>query len=149
MHWRADERGVDKIEDAKAKSAVRLQILADKTARAEKFAREKALREGKDVPLFAGTSPSSSIAPAKVVEEKKYNQTRLSIRPSAGGAPLTWSGESTTTLGMIRDHVLANGGLEGGVFSSTFPRKIYGEGDMLRSLEELGLSPSAVLILTV
>lgn len=35
----------DKIDDAKAKAAIRAQIEADKKARAEKAAKEKALRE--------------------------------------------------------------------------------------------------------
>jgi len=77
----------DKLEDAKAKERVREQIEADKRARAEKAAREKALREGQPVPesqsqtqpptasSSAGAGPSSSAPAAK----KEYTETRLQV----------------------------------------------------------------------
>jgi hypothetical protein len=76
----------DKVEDAKAKQRVREQIDADRRARAEKAAREKALREGQPVlesqtqtqGQGQGASSSSSTANAK----KEYTETRLQVRPS-------------------------------------------------------------------
>jgi hypothetical protein len=82
---------VDKIEDAKARAAIKAQIEADKKARAEKFAREKALRHGEeivDAPASAPV-PSGSAAPASGVAGKDFKETRLQIRMSTGGQPYT------------------------------------------------------------
>jgi len=80
----------EKIEDAKAKAAVKAQIEADKKARAEKAAREKALRDGQPVP-----EPSSSVGPSRPapastsVAKKDFPETRLAIRLSSGGQQYT------------------------------------------------------------
>ena len=68
----------DKIEDAKAKAAIKAQIEADKRERAEKAAREKALRQGTQLPasqppLALAASASSSTA------GKDYKETRLQV----------------------------------------------------------------------
>jgi hypothetical protein len=86
---------LDKIEDARAKAAVKAQIEADKQARAEKFAREKALREGKPVPESSDTS-AAAVTGAKTasstssgVAGKDFKETRLQIRVASGGQPYT------------------------------------------------------------
>lgn len=85
----------DKIEDARAKAAIKAQIEADKKARAEKFAREKALRDGQPVPdSSASTSSAPSAAPAAPVggvAGKDFKETRLQIRMASGGQPYTTS----------------------------------------------------------
>lgn len=90
----------DKLDDAKARAAVRTQIEADKKARAEKAAREKALREGR--PIVDASAPSSSTTtttPAATsassrsstsggaVAGKDFKDTRLQIRLASGGTP--------------------------------------------------------------
>ena len=81
---------IEKIEEAKARAAVKAQIEADKKARAEKAAREKALREGKAFP-DAGPSASAPAAtkPAQSGPSKDYKETRIQIRFASGGAPIT------------------------------------------------------------
>jgi UBX domain-containing protein 1/4 len=88
----------DKLEDAKAKNAIRAQIEADKRARAEKVAREKALREGNPFPdaststspsTVSPTSPTTATSPAGGVAGKDYKETRLQIRLASGGQPYT------------------------------------------------------------
>jgi UBX domain-containing protein 1/4 len=85
----------DKIEDAKAKAAVKAQIEADKRQRAEKAAREKALREGKPEPVrSASTSTASPLAsPTEAtsagIAGKDFKETRLQIRMASGGQPYT------------------------------------------------------------
>jgi hypothetical protein len=82
----------EKVEDARAKAAIKAQIEADKKARAEKFAREKAIRDGQPIP---GNSPASEPASSKPVPSttgvagKDYQETRLQIRMSTGGQPYT------------------------------------------------------------
>lgn len=85
----------DKIEDARAKAAIKAQIEADKKARAEKFAREKALRDGQPVPDTSSSAGTSS-APASAasvggVAGKDFKETRLQIRMATGGQPYTIS----------------------------------------------------------
>lgn len=84
----------EKIENARAKAAIKAQIEADKIARAEKFAREKALRDGQPVPDNSGTSAPGPAAPASAgpssgVAGKDFKETRLQIRMATGGQPHT------------------------------------------------------------
>lgn len=78
----------EKVADAKAKAAVKAQIEADKKARAEKAAREKALREGQPVPDTGAAGPSQPTATVAVAG-KDFKETRLQIRMSTGGQPYT------------------------------------------------------------
>ncbi|KAG8835597.1 hypothetical protein FRC17_002189 [Serendipita sp. 399] len=146
----AEQRRKDKVEDAKARAAVKAQIEADKRARAEKAAKEKALREGQTLPPEASTSASTSTtAPTAPGVKKEYLETRLQIRLAAGGAPLTVTLPSENTLQDVAEYV-ASQSLSYSVdtvnFSTTFPRKIYSRSDWDKTLKELGLTPSAVLM---
>ena len=110
-HPTTDHAHTDKIEDAKAKAAVRAQIEADKKARAEKAVREKALREGRpivdsDAPPASSTTAATSTAAAtsasssggSAVAGKDFRDTRLQIRLASGGTPYvtTLSSDSST-----------------------------------------------------
>ena len=82
----------DKFEDAKARAAVKAQIEADKKARAEKAAREKALRYGKPEPGASSTPAGAATTPAPApatsgVASREFKETRLQIRMSTGGQP--------------------------------------------------------------
>lgn len=81
----------EKLEDAKARAAIKAQIEADKRDRAEKAAREKALREGKPVP--GSSAPAASTPAAALIASKTagrdYPETRLQIRLASGGQPYT------------------------------------------------------------
>ena len=84
----------DKLDDAKAKAAIRAQIEADKRARAEKAAKEKALREGRAVPEASSstslTTPvSATTAASSGTAGRDYKDTRLQIRLASGGQPYT------------------------------------------------------------
>jgi hypothetical protein len=85
----------DKIDDARAKAAIKAQIEADKKARAEKFAREKAIRDGQPVPDSSASAPvapkptAAVAAPSSGVAGKDFKETRLQIRMASGGQPYT------------------------------------------------------------
>jgi hypothetical protein len=86
----------EKVEDAKARAAVKAQIEADKKARAEKAAREKALREGKPLPGDGGSSSTAPVTATNTtasassgVAGRDFKDTRLQIRMSTGGQPYT------------------------------------------------------------
>lgn len=84
-------RFLDKIADAKAKAAVKAQIEADKKARAEKAAREKALRDGQPLPESSTSAPAPAAAStsASGVAGRDFKETRLQIRMATGGPPYT------------------------------------------------------------
>lgn len=126
---RVASRPSEKIEDAKAKAAIRAQIEADKKARAERSAKEKALREGKiwtdagAVEPTAAPAAAASTSAASGTKGAEYKDTRLQARrPSAydngvlytdltlslqirytGGAPvsLTLPSESSTPFSIL------------------------------------------------
>lgn len=87
----------EKLEDAKARAAIKAQIEADKKARAEKAAREKALREGRPITdsMIASAAPSTSAVATAAASAapkgagKDYPETRLQIRMASGGQPYT------------------------------------------------------------
>ncbi|KAF9565906.1 hypothetical protein CPC08DRAFT_704335 [Agrocybe pediades] len=150
----AEAKKREKIEDAKAKAAVKAQIEADKKARAEKAAKEKALREGQALPdssaTAAGSSRPTAVA-AATVAGKDFKETRLQIRLSTGGQPYTTTLSSDAPLREVAEflagQVLAVD-VETVTFAQHFPRKTFSTADFSKSLRELGLTPSAVLVAT-
>ncbi|KAJ3881561.1 ubiquitin-related domain-containing protein [Lentinula edodes] len=151
----AQQKKRDKIEEAKARAAVKAQIEADKKARAEKAAREKALREG--LPIEdAGASTLAAAAPhpgasTSGVAGKDFKETRLQIRMSTGGQPYTTSLPSDSPLSAAAEFLAAQTltvSVETVTFAQHFPRKTFSRSDFSKSLRELGLTPSAVLIAT-
>nr|KIR88093.1 hypothetical protein I308_01145 [Cryptococcus tetragattii IND107] len=145
----AEQKKREKLEDRKARAAIKAQIEADKRERAEKAAREKALREGKAIPT--SSSPVPTIVPKADTGMKSSEnpETRLQIRLATGGAPMTKTFPSDNTLIDVAEWV-ASEKIEYNVdtigFSLTFPRKTFSREDMKKSLKENGLTPSAVLI---
>ncbi|ELU43603.1 hypothetical protein AG1IA_02375 [Rhizoctonia solani AG-1 IA] len=101
----ARQRKQDKLDDAKAKAAVRAQIEADKKARAEKAAKEKALREGREYqqpPVSGVGGATSASAAAPGAKSSESPSTRLQIRLSSGGAPLTTTMASDSSSALCR-----------------------------------------------
>ncbi|KAK6978132.1 ubiquitin-related domain-containing protein [Favolaschia claudopus] len=149
----AEQKKKDKLEDAKAKAAIKAQIEADKKARAEKFAREKALRHGEQIVDAPAAAPaaSTSSGPVSGVAGKDFKETRLQIRMSTGGQPYTTTLPSDAPLREVAEF-LAGQSLTVDVdtisFAQHFPRKAFSRSDFSKSLRELGLTPSAVLIAT-
>ncbi|KAK7437387.1 hypothetical protein VKT23_018632 [Stygiomarasmius scandens] len=152
----AEQRRKDKIEDAKARAAIKAQIEADKKARAEKAAREKALREGRPITDAPGTAGPANPGPAAAaassgVAGKDYAETRLQIRMSTGGQPYTTTLPSDSPLMAVAEYLAGqslNVDIDTVSFSQHFPRKTFSRSDFSKSLRDLGLTPSAVLIAT-
>ncbi|KAG7529174.1 hypothetical protein FFLO_05761 [Filobasidium floriforme] len=154
MEKEAAQAKKDKELEAKARAAVKLQIEADKKARAEKAAKEKALRAGEQPPQAAASSGpaiggAASIAAAagSGLKGKDYPDTRLQIRLSTGGAPLTKTLPSDSPLSAVAEFIASENlsfNADSVKLSMTFPRKTFGPGDMNKSLRDNGLTPSAV-----
>ena len=129
------QRVKDKKDDLAAKNAVRLQIIADKAARIERNAREKALRDGTPLPLSAADLASSSTTSVSALKTSTTpssagtagGMVRLQIRlPSSRKAmPLTLNMESDKTLQDLVDWAFEKTGIAGlraQDFSCAFPR---------------------------
>ncbi|KAF5351326.1 hypothetical protein D9758_007974 [Tetrapyrgos nigripes] len=153
----AEQKRRDKLEDAKARAAIKAQIEADKKARADKAAREKALREGRPITDAPGTSDPANPGPAAAasassgVAGKDYAETRLQIRMSTGGQPYTTTLSSDSPLLAVAEFLAGqtlNVDVETVSFAQHFPRKTFSRSDFSKSLRSLGLTPSAVLIAT-
>jgi len=139
----ADRKKREKLEDQRARAAIKAQIEADKKERAEKSAREKAIRDGNAPAVVAATTAK----PSSAVKSSENPETRLQVRTSKG--PITKTFPSDSTLVEVAEWVCSEDiSYDVGTirFSSTFPRKQYAEGDMKKSLKENGLTPSAVLM---
>ncbi|KAF7985786.1 hypothetical protein HWV62_413 [Athelia sp. TMB] len=152
----AEQKKKEKIDDAKAKAAIKAQIEADKKARAEKFAREKAIRDGQPIP-GEGVPSSSSAAPAAAaakpaagVAGKDFKETRLQIRMASGGPPYTTTLPSDSTLRHVAEFLAGQTlsvDVESVSFTQTFPRKQFTHADLSKTLRDLGLTPSAVSLI--
>jgi len=156
----AERKKQEKVEEAKARAAIKAQIEADKKARAEKIAREKALREGREYVPGGGASSgsttatsapatSSSIVAATGVKGSEYKDTRLQIRLASGGPPLTTTLPSNSTLREVAEFVAGQSlafDVDTVSFAMQFPRKTFSRSDFSKTLKDLGLTPSAVLI---
>lgn len=94
---------LEKAEEARAKAAVKAQIEADKKARAEKAAMEKALREGRAPPGASApvNVPKPAAAASASTAGRDFKDTRLQIRMSTGGLPLT----TTLSSDACKSHV--------------------------------------------
>ncbi|KAI8996496.1 ubiquitin-related domain-containing protein [Trametes punicea] len=144
----AEKKRKEKLEDAKARAAVKAQIEADKRERAAKAAREKALREGK-APAEQVAPAAPATAPAPKTSSKDYPETRLQIRMASGGQPYVTTLPSDAPLRQVAEFLAAQTlavNVDTVKFSLTFPRKTFSSEDFSRSLRDLGLTPSAVLI---
>ncbi|VDC05182.1 unnamed protein product [Peniophora sp. CBMAI 1063] len=137
----------EKEDEARAKAAVKAQIEADKRERAAKAAREKALREGTANP-DAAPAPLAAARPAATASSDSP-ETRLQIRLASGGQPYKTTLSSDATLREVAEflagQVLAVD-VETVNFAQHFPRKQFSRADFSKTLRQLGLTPSAVLI---
>merc|ERR1712181_154064 len=133
----------EKEDDKKAKARVLAQIEADKLAR--KAEREAAAGKKSDSAPVA-----APVAVAPPAPKKDYTETRVQIRlPS--GAPLVHAFGEKEPLSAVRLFVQMNrtdGGTGNVNLMTNFPKKVFGDEDYDNTLENLGLVPSAVLIVT-
>merc|ERR1711862_948731 len=100
-----------------------------------------------------GSSPSAS-APAQQPQQpavkKDYTEAKLQIRQT-NGQPLVHSFGAKESLAAVRLYVEMNrtDGASGDVkLMTNFPKKVFTDEDYSNSLENLGLVPSAVLMMT-
>ncbi|XP_026185551.1 UBX domain-containing protein 1 isoform X2 [Mastacembelus armatus] len=145
----ADQRRREKMEDKLARQRVKEKIARDREERAQKF--------GGGGPLNTATSsqpaeasPSSPTSQGPPPTKKEYDESRIQVR-LLDGSTITTVFKAQEPLAAVRVYVQMNGNTpEGQDFTllSPYPRHVYTDLDMEKPLKELGLVPSAVLVVT-
>nr|XP_033812722.1 UBX domain-containing protein 1 [Geotrypetes seraphini]XP_033812724.1 UBX domain-containing protein 1 [Geotrypetes seraphini]XP_033812725.1 UBX domain-containing protein 1 [Geotrypetes seraphini] len=141
----AEERRREKIEERLARQRVRDKIERDKAERAQKFGGGSGSRTSLAESTHVTPVPSSPIQ--EPPSKKEYNQCRIQVR-LLDGSSLTQTFQAKEQLAAVRLYVelnLHDGGHPFNLMTS-FPRRVFTAEDMEKPLQELGLVPSAVLI---
>ncbi|XP_008302460.1 UBX domain-containing protein 1-like [Stegastes partitus] len=145
----AEQRRREKMEDKLARQRVKEKIARDREERAQKFG-------GGGPPSTAASSqpappsPSSPTSQGPPPTKKEYDESRIQVR-LLDGSTITTVFKAQEPLAAVRVYVQMNGNTpEGQDFTllSPYPRHVYTELDMEKPLKELGLVPSAVLVVT-
>lgn len=146
----ADLRRKEKHEEKLARQKILDQIERDKQARREKFG---------GAPVTTVSDASSSTTTVTTISaasstsvtatKKEYDQTRIQLRLPDGVA-LTQVFGVKEELAAVRLYVQMNRTELEGNFSmmTNFPKRVFTADDMEKPLYELGLVPSAVIIIT-
>ncbi|KAM8940465.1 UBX domain-containing protein 1 isoform 2-T2 [Pelodytes ibericus] len=145
----AEDRRREKQEERMARERVREKIARDKAERARKFGGAPAdpVSPPQESPIPAST-PSPSSPTQEPPNKKEYDQCRIQVRLLDGSA-LSQTFRAREQLAAVRLYVELNwpGGVAGPFnLLTSFPRRVFTEDDMEKPLQELGLVPSAVLI---
>ena len=136
---------------------MRAQIEQDKRDRAERAAREKALREGQPLP-GASSKPSAAAAAAAAAasggaaarQTSNASEARLRVRAPGG----MWMGTlpADATLADVESAVNSQHGTAARLvvrwclqFATAFPRRVFTDAERGSSLRDLGLVPNAAL----
>ena len=135
----------DKQEELAAKERIKAKIAADREERRLRKEKEKAEREGRApaAALQANPLPTTSNFVASK-PASAYTETRLRLQLPTGNIQKTFSVD--TTLFEVASTVTQDSGFEVGTFTQNFPKKVFDAVDFGASLKELGLVPSASLI---
>ncbi|XP_067313388.1 UBX domain-containing protein 1 [Pseudorasbora parva] len=143
----ADQRRKEKMEDKLAKQRVKDKIARDREERARKF--------GGGSSSTGLSSPPSEAPPESLPEsqgappaKKDYDECRIQVR-LLDGTTLSTVFKAQEPLAAVRVYVQMNGA-NGQDFNliTPYPRRVYTDLDMEKPLRELGLVPSAVLVVT-
>ncbi|XP_056383469.1 UBX domain-containing protein 1 isoform X2 [Hyla sarda] len=149
MQKAVEERRREKQEERLARERVREKIARDKAERARRYGGSSSdpISPPAESPLPASTpSPSSPVQEPPT--KKEYDQCRIQVRLLDGTA-LSQTFRAREQLAAVRLYVELNwpGGAEEPFnLLTSFPRHVFTEEDMEKPLQELGLVPSAVLI---
>ena len=140
----AQKKKQERLDDIEAKKRIRAKIEEDKEARRLKAEREKAERAGQAPPQPAAPSMSTMAGPVSSKPASAYTETRLRFQTSKGNIMKTLP--VTTTLFEVASALNQEDGIEVTSFAQNFPRKVYNSEFFGESLKDLGLIPSASLV---
>ncbi|KAF9993421.1 hypothetical protein BGZ65_011041, partial [Modicella reniformis] len=140
MKQRIAAKKKEKEDEQKARAQIKAQIEADKADRLRK--KQEAVNVA--AAANAATGPAASSAPASA---KVYTETRLQIRQPEGQQPIVHTFQASDKLSAVYEFV--RGQRQGNFrLMTTFPRRVLDGDDLEKSLSELQLVPSGVLVVT-
>ncbi|GLA34659.1 hypothetical protein AnigIFM63309_008071 [Aspergillus niger] len=141
----AEQKKKDKLADIEAKKRVKARIEADKEERRLRAERERAERAGVAPPAQPAPAPAATTSgPVASKPASAYTETRLRFQTSKGNIMKTLP--VTTTLFEIAAALQREDGIEVHSFAQNFPRKVFDAEYFGESLKDLGLIPSASLV---
>ncbi|XP_077588393.1 UBX domain-containing protein 1 isoform X1 [Stigmatopora nigra] len=140
----------EKMEDKMARQRVKEKIARDREERAKKFGGGGSSSTSTTTTTTTPVqpSPASPTAQGPPPTKKEYDESRIQVR-LLDGSTLTAVFKAQEPLAAVRVYVQVNGNMpEGQDFTllSPYPRHDYTDLDMEKPLKELGLVPSAVLV---
>ncbi|XP_037531736.1 UBX domain-containing protein 1 [Nematolebias whitei] len=145
----AEQRRREKMEDKMARQRVKEKIARDREERAQKFGGgATSSTAASSQPTLP--SPSSPTGQGPPPTKKEYDESRIQVR-LLDGSTITTVFKAQEPLAAVRVYIQMNSNVpEGQDFTllSPYPRQVYTELDMEKPLKELGLVPSAVLVVT-
>jgi len=143
----ADQRKKEKMEERRIKQQIKEQIAKD---RENLKMKQQNQRNPAPPTVTTQPSPTTSAATSAPPVKKEYDTCRIQFR-LPDGRTLNSNFNASDTLFTVHEYVSKNrtDGRTEDVFtlSTTFPRKTFNDDHMLKSLKELGLVPSSVLVL--
>lgn len=135
----------EKQEEVAAKERIKAKIAADKEGRRQRTEKEKAEREGRAPALEPMVEQKSTTSgPVSSKPGSAYTEARLRLQTSGGNIQKSFPAE--TTLFEVASVMSQETGIEVQSFTQNFPKKIFDAVDFGATLKELGLVPSASLI---
>ncbi|KAL4889036.1 hypothetical protein BDV59DRAFT_187415 [Aspergillus ambiguus] len=141
----AAKKKAEKQADIEAKRRVKAKIEADKEERRLKAEREKAERAGAALPAQPAPSAPTTSGPVASKPASAYTETRLRFQTPKGNVMKTVP--VTTTLFEVASALEQEDGVKVQSFLQTFPRKVFDAEYFGESLKDLGLIPSASLVI--
>lgn len=142
----AAKKKQEKQDEIEAKRRVKAKIEADKEERRLRSEREKAERAGKPLPAQPAPAPApTSSGPVASKPASAYTETRLRFQTPKGSVMKTLP--VTTTLFEVAAALNQEDGIEVQSFLQTYPRKVFDSEYFGESLKDLGLIPSASLVI--
>ncbi|KAF9887885.1 hypothetical protein FE257_009545 [Aspergillus nanangensis] len=144
MMKEAAKKKQEKQAEIDAKKRVKARIEADKEERRLRAEREKAERAGVAPPQPATAAPTAASGPVASKPASAYTETRLRFQTSQGNIMKTLP--VTTTLFEVAAALNQEDGIEVQSFLQTFPRKVFDSEFFGENLKDLGLVPSASLV---
>ncbi|KAI7894567.1 ubiquitin-related domain-containing protein [Mucor mucedo] len=142
-----EAKEIKKIYDMKKKEKELEKVAKAKImAQIEQDKKERAARKEAKQNVQQAQAQADALAAAQPVVKKDYNEARLQIRVP-GSAAITHTFDATATLSDVHTFLQGQGLSNAFALSTTFPRKTFGSADQTKTLKELGLVPSAALVL--
>lgn len=136
----AAKKKQEKQDEIDAKKRIKAKIEADKEERRLKAEQQRAERAG-----VAAPQPVAAQAPAPSKPASAYTESRLRFQSSKGNIMKTLPVE--TTLFEVAAVLKEQDGVDVQSFVQNFPKKVFDAEFFGETLKELGLVPSASLII--